>query len=79
MEPLIDATTLTKADQTGIIDAPQLKNNLYGQGKLATSIDKRGACIAIDPETGNRLDEKTRVSKLINQISQNKSQRKIRE
>jgi hypothetical protein len=69
VDPLIDATILTRAVQTGILDTPQLKNNLYGQGKIATRIDKRRACIAIDPETGIHLDEKTRLSEFLNRIS----------
>jgi len=34
-DPLTDAATLTRAIQTGILDAPQLKNNPYGRGLLS--------------------------------------------
>ena len=60
-DPLVDATTLTRTIQTGILDAPQLKNNPFGQGQIVTRIDQRGACIAIDPTTGNPLNERDRI------------------
>jgi hypothetical protein len=40
-DPWVDATTLTRAIQTGILDAPQLKNNLFGRGKIQTRTDHR--------------------------------------
>ena len=65
-DPLVDTTTLTRAVKTGILDAPQLKNNPFGRGKIVTRIDSRGACIAIDPTTGNLLSERDRIANLIN-------------
>ena len=64
-DPLVDAVTLTRAVQTGLLDAPQLKNNPFGRGKIATSIDKRGACITVDPTTRNPISEKERIVSLI--------------
>jgi hypothetical protein len=65
-DPLVNATTLTRAVQTGILDAPQLKNNPFGRGQIVTRIDKRGACIVIDPTTGVPLTERDRIVTLIN-------------
>jgi hypothetical protein len=65
-DPFVDATTLTRAVQTGILDAPQLKNNPYGRGKIVTRIDSSGACIAIEPTTGSPLSEHDRITTLMN-------------
>jgi methylmalonyl-CoA mutase cobalamin-binding subunit len=65
-DPWVDATTLTRAIQTGILDAPQLKNNPFGRGKIVARIDSRGACVAIEPTTGSPLSEHDRVATLIN-------------
>jgi hypothetical protein len=64
-DPLADAVTLAKAIKTGILDAPQLKNNPFGRGKIATSVDYRGACIAVDPSTRSPISEKERIANLI--------------
>lgn len=63
-DPLSDAGTLAQAIKTGILDAPQLKNNPFGRGKIATIIDNRGACIAVDPTTRNPISEKERIAGL---------------
>jgi methylmalonyl-CoA mutase cobalamin-binding subunit len=68
-DPLADAATLTGAVQTGILDAPQLKNNPYGRGQIAARIDSRGACIAIHPTTGNHFREHNRIAALIDPSS----------
>ena len=65
-DPLTDATTLTQAVQTGILDAPQLKNNHFGRGQIVTRINSSGACIAIEPTTGSPLNESDRIANLIN-------------
>ena len=63
-EPLIDPATLTRAVTAGILDAPQLKSNPFGRGETATRIDTRGACVAINPQTGRPLEEDERISRL---------------
>ncbi len=63
-DPLADAVTLTKAIKTGILDAPQLKNNPFGRGKIVTSVDNRGACIVVDPSTRSPISEKKRIAGL---------------
>ncbi len=64
-DPWVDATTLTRAVQTGILDAPQLRNNLFGRGNIQTHIDHRGACIVIDPTNGIPLCERDRIAFLM--------------
>jgi methylmalonyl-CoA mutase cobalamin-binding subunit len=63
-DPLSDAATLTRAVQSGILDAPQLRNNPYGHGKIVSRIDHRGACIAVDPTNGSPLSERDRIAAL---------------
>ncbi len=58
-DPLIDPVVLTQAISTGIMDAPQLKNNPYGQGIARTNIIN-GACEAVD-RFGNPLSEIERI------------------
>ena len=65
-DPLVDAPTLTRAVKTGILDAPQLKNNPYGRGQIVTRITRSGACIAIVPTTGSPLSESERIATLMN-------------
>jgi hypothetical protein len=60
-DPLTDTTTLAKAVTTGILDAPHLRNNRYGQGRIVTRIDKRGACVVVDSATGRPLPERERI------------------
>jgi len=67
VDPLTDAGTLAQAVKSGLLDAPQLKNNPYGKGQIITKIDKRGACISIDSQSGESITERTRIASLINQ------------
>lgn len=48
--PLTNPAVLTMAVETGLLDAPQLKNNPHAQGKVVTYIDQRGACVSVNPE-----------------------------
>ena len=49
-DPLTDPGVLARAVQSGILDAPQLKNNPYAKGELTTQIDSRGACVEYKKE-----------------------------
>lgn len=62
MDPWADATSLAKAVTSGILDAPQLKNNRFGRGMVRTSI-LNGMCVVVDEE-GRSLSEKKRLSVL---------------
>jgi hypothetical protein len=63
-DPFVDPATLARAVTTGILDAPQLRNNPFGRGQVVTQIDKRGACVAID-KTGHPLREARRLAELL--------------
>ncbi|HHH83548.1 MAG TPA: cobalamin B12-binding domain-containing protein [Chloroflexi bacterium] len=60
----LDPAALAEAVRRGILDAPQLLANRYAQGKIATAVDGRGACVAVDPETGTPLSEVQRLASL---------------
>jgi len=58
-DPLTDAPTLARAVTSGILDAPQLKNNRFGRGQVHTRIID-GACQVVDAE-GSMLSEEQRL------------------
>ena len=61
-DPWADAATLAKAVASGILDAPQLKNNHFAKGTIRTDI-LNGGCVAVDDD--NRpISEKSRCAKL---------------
>jgi len=61
-DPFTDAATLTRAVTSGLMDAPQLRNNKFGRGEVHTRIIN-GASVAVDI-TGNPIKEQTRISKI---------------
>ena len=63
-DPLVDPPTLARAVTTGVLDAPHLRNNPYGRGQIVTRIDRRGACVAVDPGTGRAWTERERMAAL---------------
>ena len=63
-DPLTDPATLARAVTAGILDAPHLRNNPYGRGRVLTRIDERGACVAVDA-AGRPLSEAQRLAGLI--------------
>jgi methylmalonyl-CoA mutase cobalamin-binding subunit len=62
-DPLADPPTLARAVTSGLLDAPQLRNNRYGRGEVVTRIDGRGACVAVDGD-GQTLAEAKRLALL---------------
>jgi hypothetical protein len=58
-DPWTDPPTLAKAVTSGLLDAPQLKNNPFAHGTIRTRIIE-GMCIAVD-EGGKPLTEKVRL------------------
>jgi hypothetical protein len=64
-EPFADPATLARAVTAGILDAPHLRNNPFARGRIVTRIDRRGACVAVDPATGQPLSEQERISSYI--------------
>jgi methylmalonyl-CoA mutase cobalamin-binding subunit len=65
-DPLTDPATLTRSVTTGVLDAPHLRSNPFARGQVATRVDGRGACVAIDPTTGEALLEEERIGRLVN-------------
>ena len=61
-DPWTDAATLAKAVTSGILDAPQLKNNLFGRGQVRTHI-VNGMCVAVSSD-GRPLRESDRLAAL---------------
>lgn len=61
-DPLTNPSLLASAVTSGILDAPQLRNNPYAQGITRTHIDRRGACVSIDPLTGKPINEIERLA-----------------
>jgi hypothetical protein len=60
-DPWTDPKTLAQAIHKGLLDAPHLAGNPYAAGKVLTQI-RDGACYAVDPQSGNLLSEKERIS-----------------
>ncbi len=62
-DPWADAGVLAAAVTSGILDAPQLRNNRFGRGQMRTRIVE-GACVAVD-EAGQPLREAERLLALL--------------
>jgi len=60
-DPLTDPAVLARAVTSGILDAPQLRNNPFGRGRIRTRITPAGACVAVDSE-GRPLPEDVRLA-----------------
>ena len=71
LDPWTDPETLGRAVTEGVLDAPQLKNNPFARGALATRM-VGGACKAVDagPASTGRgapIGEEQRLAHLLNQ------------
>jgi len=62
-DPLIDPATLTLAVTSGLMDAPQLRNNKFGRGQVLTRI-VNGASVVVD-KSGKLISEKKRIAQLL--------------
>jgi hypothetical protein len=62
-DPLTDPRTLALAVQSGILDAPHLRNNPYARGLVNNRV-VHGACVAVDA-AGQPLSEQNRIGLLI--------------
>ncbi len=71
---LIDPDTYVRAVKEGILDTPHLRNNPIAKGLLKTKMID-GACLAIDPDSGNPIDEATRLRQLGLEIAYKQSLR----
>ena len=63
-DPLTDAATLARAVTVGVLDAPHLRNNPFARGQIVTRVDERGACVVVDPATGQAWSEESRLAAL---------------
>jgi methylmalonyl-CoA mutase cobalamin-binding subunit len=61
-DPFTDAANLTRAVTSGLMDAPQLRNNKFGCGEVRTRI-VNGANVSVD-STGKIITEQKRLTKL---------------
>ncbi len=61
-DPWTDAATLAKAVTSGLLDAPQLKNNPFGKGLVRTQV-VNGKCVAVNSD-GRPLSESDRLAVL---------------
>ncbi len=61
-DPLIDPRILSKLVTSGLLDAPQLRNNPYAPGKMKTRI-LQGKCLAVDAK-GEPLSEDKRLKSI---------------
>jgi len=61
---LVNPAVLSRAVARGILDAPHLLNNPYALGQIRTTYDKRGACSAVNPDTGETWSETERIASL---------------
>jgi AcrR family transcriptional regulator len=62
-DPWTDAAVLAASVTSGILDAPQLRNNRFGRGQVRTRIVD-GACMVVD-EAGRPLSEGERLQALL--------------
>jgi len=68
MDPLIEPVTYVRAVRRGVLDAPHLRNNPIAKGLLRTKMID-GACLAINPDTGNPIKEITRLGQLVQELA----------
>jgi hypothetical protein len=63
-DPYTDPDTLARAVELGLLDAPHLRGNSAGCGKIVTRMIG-GACLAIDRSTGQPLAEMERIARAL--------------
>jgi hypothetical protein len=61
-DPFTDPHVLATAAEIGLLDAPHLRGNAAGCGKIVTRI-VNGACVAFDPEADEPIAEPERVAR----------------
>jgi methylmalonyl-CoA mutase cobalamin-binding subunit len=61
-DPLTDPATLALAVTSGLLDAPQLRNNKFGRGQVLTRIVD-GASVAVD-RRGKPISERKRIAQI---------------
>lgn len=61
VDPLLDPAVLSMAVTSGILDAPQLRQNPYGRGEIITRVIQ-GGCDAVGPD-GKSITEADRLAR----------------
>jgi hypothetical protein len=64
LDPFTDADILARAVEVGLLDAPHLRGNSAGCGKIVTRM-VGGACLAVDPATTDPIPESLRVARAL--------------
>lgn len=62
-DPYVSPRVLAEAISLGLLDAPHLRGNPHAKGELTTRVVD-GAVVCIDPATGEKVDERTRLKSL---------------
>jgi len=62
-DPWTDPNNLAKVVKIGLLDAPHLCGNPHAAGQVFTQI-KKGACVAVDLQTGLELTEQERIAQI---------------
>src|SRR5205823_5358489 len=65
-DPYTDPDTLARAVEIGLLDAPHLRGNAAGCGKIVTRMIG-GACMAAEPGTGKAIPEAERIAGILAQ------------
>jgi len=66
-DPWSDPLIIACAIKNGILDAPNFKGNTNLKGDITTRM-MQGKCLAVDPESGKPIAEKTRTDALLNKM-----------
>ena len=66
-DPHSDPAVIAMAIEKGILDAPHFRGNPFLKGDILTR-NINGAWYAIDPDTGDAIDEKSRLEKILSEL-----------
>jgi hypothetical protein len=66
-DPYTDPDTLARAVELGLLDAPHLRGNAAGCGRVVTRM-VGGACLAVEPGTDRPIPEAERVEQVFSRI-----------
>jgi len=66
-DPHSDPLTIATAIEKGILDAPHFRGNPFLKGDVLTR-NINGAWYAIDSATGDAIDEKSRLEKILSEL-----------
>ncbi|MFN8135549.1 MAG: hypothetical protein U0Z17_10100 [Bacteroidales bacterium] len=73
-DPFSDPKTIARAIETGILDAPHFRGNPFLKRTLTRNIN--GAWYAINPATGEPIEEKSRLAAILMNVNHKKNLKK---